>query len=285
MGIVPPMSVAKQRFFMFGESFDGNDDLDGSYTKNGEVDSVFYFPQKFNVFDNVFKYGGPTKAIEDQLMRRTMFYDSQPHADGIGIPPQQALVNFLDNHDVTRFLFDKPSLPALHSALAYLMTEDGIPCVYYGTEQEFQGGNDPNNRERLWDSGYRTDGATFQFLQKLIKIRKAYAPLRRGDLTLKWTTTRVGQEQDAGIVAFERNDGGKKVLVVVNTSDTHTSETAATQLGGTAMTTSFSSGTPLSDVLADTPTVNVGGGGTLIVSVPPRGAKILVPQGDVVPLQ
>ena len=29
---VPPMSVPKQKFFMFGESFDGNDELNGSYT-------------------------------------------------------------------------------------------------------------------------------------------------------------------------------------------------------------------------------------------------------------
>ena len=55
-----------------------------------------------------------------------------------------ALVNFMDNHDVTRFLFDKPSPAALQNALAFLLTEDGIPCIYYGTEQEFDGGNDPD---------------------------------------------------------------------------------------------------------------------------------------------
>ena len=89
----------------------------------------------------------------------------------------------MDNHDVTRFLFDKPSPAALQNALAFLLTEDGIPCIYYGTEQEFAGGNDPTNRERLWDTGFRTDGGTFQWIQKLIKIRKTYcaAAARRDD--------------------------------------------------------------------------------------------------------
>mgnify|MGYP002262615626 CR=1 FL=1 len=30
-------------------------------------------------------------------------------------------------------------------ALAIIMTCRGTPCIYYGTEQEFHGGNDPRN--------------------------------------------------------------------------------------------------------------------------------------------
>lgn len=287
--IVPPLTVPKQKFFMFGESFDGDDVLNSSYTQNQEVDSTFYFSQKFSVFDAVFKNGGPTSAIQDQFNRKQMLYAQTPNTDGIGIPATEAMVNFLDNHDVPRFLFDKPSLPALHNALSYLFTEDGIPCLYYGTEQEFSGGNDPTNRERLWDTGFRTDGATFQLIQKLIKIRKTYSPLRRGDLTIDWATEHVGTEEDAGMFAFERNDGGKKILVVLNTSDTQMSETSTAQSGGTAMTTTFPAGTVLTDVLdlAGTPgtdTITVGAGGTLTVPLASRGAKIYVPQGDVVPL-
>lgn len=285
---VPPLTVPKHNFFMFGESFDGNDQLNGSYTFDQEVDSTFYFSQKFTVFDAVFKNGAPTQSIVEQLERQRTLYSSTPHDDGIGVAPRDALVNFIDNHDVTRFLFDKPSLPALHNALAFLFTENGIPCLYYGTEQEFYGGNDPMNRERLWDTGYRTDGATFQFIAKLIKIRKAYEPLRRGDMTVRFATTSVGQEQDAGMFAFERTAGGRRVLVVINTHDTKASETSTTQSGGGEMVTGFAAGTQLTDVLAmggGTPSTHtVGTGGTLTVQVPPRGAKILVPTGEVVAL-
>jgi alpha-amylase len=286
---VPPLTVAKNKFFMFGESFDGDDVLNGSYTMNQEVDSTFYFSQKFNVFDAVFKNGGPTQGIADQFNRKQMDYAATPNQDGIGVAPRDALVNFMDNHDVTRFLFDKPSTAALQNALTYLITEDGIPCIYYGTEQEFNGGNDPTNRERLWDTGFRTDGGTFQWIQKLIKIRMAYAPLRHGAMTITWATTHVAGEEDAGMVAYERNDSGKKVLVVLNTSDTKQSETSMAQMGGSDMLTSFAPGDKLVDILAApgdaTATFTVGLQGALNVPVPARGARILVPQSDVVPLQ
>ncbi|HWE28712.1 MAG TPA: alpha-amylase family glycosyl hydrolase, partial [Polyangia bacterium] len=286
---VPPMTVPKAKFFMFGESFDGDDVLNGSYTFNQEVDSTFYFSQKFNVFDGVFKNGGPTQNIADQFARKEMDYAPMANDDGIGVAPRDALVNFMDNHDVTRFLFDKPSPAALQNALAFLFTEDGIPCIYYGTEQEFNGGNDPTNRERLWDTGFRTDGGTFQWIQKMIKIRKAYSPLRRGVMTIKYATMHTGMEEDAGTVAFERADGAHKLLVVINTSDNKQSETSLSQMGGSDMLTSFAPGDKLVDILASpsdpTSTFTVGLQGALKVPVAARGARILVPTADVIPLQ
>jgi alpha-amylase len=286
---VPALTVPKQKFLMFGESFDGDDTLNGSYTQNQEVDSTFYFSQKFTVFDGVFKNGGPTKAIEDQFNRKQMNYAATPNLNGVGVAARDLLVNFMDNHDVTRFLFDKPSLPALHNALAFLFTEDGVPCLYYGTEQEFNGGNDPTNRERLWDTGFPTNGQTFQWIQRLIQIRKAYAPLRHGTLTIKWSTTHVAAEEDAGIIAFERSDNGHTILVVLNTSDTANSETSTAKMAGSDMLTSFAAGAQLVDVLAASgdaaANVTVGAGGALVVPVAARGARIYVPAADVVPLQ
>jgi glycosidase len=261
---------------MFGEAFDGNDQLVGSFTFNEEVDSAFYFPLKFQVFDDVFKYNQPTRKIENLYQARLSNYGSVPHQDGIGIAPQQALVTFVDNHDVPRFLFQKPSLPALHSALFFLFTWDGIPCLYYGTEQEFAGGNDPANRERLWDTGYNTGNATFQHIQRLIGLRKLYPPLRRGNVQMRWVSDRTGSEQDAGIYAFERTTEGETVLVVGNASDENTAETA---FGGGSMQTTFPEGTELRNVFPDddpSDTFTVGTGGRLVVRVPPRGGKILV---------
>ena len=286
---VPPLSVPKTKFLMFGESFDGDDTLNGSYTQNQEVDSTFYFSQKFTVFDGVFKNGAPTKAIEDQFNRKQMNYASTPNMNGVGVAARDLLVNFMDNHDVPRFLFEKPSLPALHNALSFLFTEDGIPCLYYGTEQEFNGGNDPNNRERLWDTGFRTTGSTFQWIQKLIRIRKAYAPLRYGALTIRWSTTHVADEEDAGMFAFDRSYNGHTVLVVLNTTDSVDAETSTAKTGGTPMTTGFAPGTQLVDILAGAGDaggmLTVGAGGTLTVAVKARGTRILVPQSDVMPIQ
>ncbi len=283
-GTVTPLTVPKQKFFLYGESFDGDDVLDGSFTVPGEVDAVVHFPQKFSVFDAVFKSGGPTQAIQDQMTRVAMDYGATPQPGGIGVAPKDALINFLDNHDVARFLFDKPSVPALHNALSFLLTEQGVPCIYYGTEQEFDGGNDPTNREIMWPTSYATDGDTFKYIQLMIRIRKAYAPLREGDMTVRWATTRVAMEQDAGIFAFERSLNGHDVLVIVNTSDLKTSETSATQFGGGPMTVGFPAGTVLDEVFSQDPTasVTVGAGSSMTVSVPSRGVKIFVPHADVV---
>lgn len=273
----------KENFLMFGEAFDGNDELVGSYTYDGMMDSVFNFSQKFQVIDGVFAHGGPTSQIEDHFADIEEHYSSTPHpggptdSQGNGLNAQQLMVNFVDNHDIPRFLYDNPSIDALHNALLYVMTIEGIPCIYYGTEQQFDGGNDPFNREPLWESGYDTENETFQYLQHLIEIRQEYAKLRRGDIQIRWSTERTGDEEDAGIFAFERNYAGDTALVVINTHDDNTSRTRFEEH---EMETGFSAGTRLVNVLDDghdvDDAVTVGDGGQLDVEVAPRSGKIYV---------
>lgn len=278
--------LGKRNFFMFGEAFDGNDDLLGSYTHGQGVDSVFYFSAKYRVFDDVFGRGAPTANIQRLFEQRSEVvngrprYNDQPKADGPtdadgnGLNAQQLLVHFIDNHDVPRFLYDFPDVRALRNALVYQLTIDGIPCIYYGTEQDFAGGPDPANREDMWSSGFRTDGETFRHLQRLIQLRKKYAPLRRGDVTFRWSTEHTADEPDAGIVAFERAYQGQRVLVVINSHDTRTSSTSD---GATVMQTGFPAGTEVVDVLGQTDRFTVQADGRLNIAVPARGARILVP--------
>jgi len=307
-------ALGKENFFIFGEAFDGNDQLIGSYTQGGtdaagrfgRFDSVFYFSAKYRVIDAVFKQGQPTRNIECMYNSRTgrnpgdawcqgQGYPAGPtfggvaHAasadGGIGLSPQQVPVNFLDNHDLPRFLFDA-SAETLRVSLAYLFTWDGIPCLYYGTEQAFHGGVDPANREDMWlgnpDQGlapFDTGNAPFALVRDLIAVRKAHVALRRGDVQIKWSVQQPGARRDAGIFAFERAAEGDKVLVVLNAS-TQTSEACApTGEGGACLVTSFAPGTVLRDLApeSDGATFTVGAGGTLTVSVGPQRARILAP--------
>lgn len=278
--------MGKQNFLLFGEIFDGDDQRIGKYTKDGRLDSAFYFSHKFQVFDDVFKRGQATSRIEELYLRRAQNYGTTPHpggvtdAQGAGLAPTQVLVNFLDNHDVARFLFDQPEVGALRAALFYLLTMDGLPCIYYGTEQDFRGGNDPTNREDLWLSGYRTDGATFAHIARLTALRRELVPLRRGDFQLRWTSERTALEQDAGIVAFERSYQGQTVLVVVNAHASKSSETSATSLGGGPMPVSFAPGTVLVDRFAteEPRQFVVDSQGQVTIAVGPRAGRILVPQ-------
>jgi alpha-amylase len=289
----------KKNFFMFGESFDGSDQLDGSFTLNNEVDSVVYFPQYYNVFRDVFQSSQacssasspkPTSEIQSLFDVRlgtngqTPLYNTQLIAGGIGVPPNKALVNFIDNHDVGRFLFACPSHAVLENALLFLLTEDGIPCIYYGTEQGFHGGNDPANREVLWTTGFDESNPTYQWIARLTSIRRHYTALTHGDLSVVWSSDRTGNEADAGIIAFERAGGAAGsayALVVINTNAKHAS---ISEFNGTAMKTSLPAGTKLVNVLKpnDAP-LTVASDGTLAVTVPATAGVILVRQADLIP--
>jgi len=79
--------VGKQNFFLFGEAFDGKDDLIGSYTFGGtdaqgsfgRLDSVFYFSQKYRGIDAVFAQGQPTKNLECLYNSRMGIKQSDPY--------------------------------------------------------------------------------------------------------------------------------------------------------------------------------------------------------------
>ncbi|MBI5513923.1 MAG: alpha-amylase [Deltaproteobacteria bacterium] len=310
------MRAGKRNFFMFGEAFDGDGQLVGSYTGPNEMDSVFYFPQKYRVFDNIFQCGdGRTRDAENLRRERDRDYSQTPQPLGVGVPPSQLLVNFMDNHDVSRFLYGlnptvagdllrggrdcrsgvldardpaarERMIPRLHAALTYLLTEEGIPCIYYGTEQDFHGGNDPSNRERLWDTGYRLGGAprpgggvtTLAWLQRLTGLRQRYAALRRGAMAFVWTTESTAMDApDTGMLAFERVDGNNYALVVVHAHD----GTHRTASNDAQMQVHQPAGTELVNVLGTAPaTVTVGADGRAVVELGPWQSAVFVPRAQ-----
>ncbi len=348
----------KTNFFMFGESFDGDDALVGSFTISGAtpgmpvapqdflgppdlakeqscvtdtipltgdmLDSAFYFPQYYTVVNNVVSdnaltndvlhNGGATQQIQALWSQRSADWGSAPARGAIGIAPADLPVNFLDNHDVGRFLFyqnfgvdlkdlgkgvlteaqfDEVRAAKLKNAYVFMFTEQGVPCVYYGDEQGFQGGNDPTNREIMWPSNFATRpttdpttgtayGTYVPWIQKLTALRKKYSALSHGTQSVVWSTAHIGTEQDAGIFAFERAVGDPATayaLVVMNTNRDQASSTAS---DGTTMKVTAAPGTALVDVLAAQPvTYTVAADGTLAVEVQPLASAILVPQAQV----
>lgn len=309
-------SLGKQNFFIFGEGFDGNDELIGSYTwggqdaqgKFGRFDSMFYFSQKYRSIESVFVQQQPTKNIEclyntrmgrmagDTFCATNGYpagptYPATPHAapeqGGIGLAPNQVLVNFLDNHDLPRFLFEKSDKKVLEAALYFLLTWDGIPCLYYGTEQEFAGGVDPKNREDMFRGNpaagfapWATDHATFKLVQGLIQMRKDLPALRKGVVSPVWSTTVAGARRDAGIFAFERKTDtpAETVLVVLNASDQMSETCAPTAEGGACLKTTLPAGATLTDVgpTGEMKTFTVKPDQTIAITVPPRSGRILV---------
>jgi glycosidase len=212
----------RPNFFMFGEALDGSDPLCGSYTGRQSggafaLDSVLDYPLYFSVKNVFARASGAPREIEDHYRRVERCYD--PSA-------RMRLVTFLDNHDQPRFLSKEQAdndWQRLKSALVFLYTGRGIPCLYYGTEQAFNGGDDPADREDMF-AGQFKDGPRgvdsfnmthplFQWVARLNNFRRLYAPLRVGSQTSLWCET-----DGPGLFAYARRLDGEEVTVIFNTA-------------------------------------------------------------------
>ena len=262
---------------------------DGQPITGDQVDSVFYFSQHFQAVRDVFTDAQSTDRIAALWDSRPTTWGTEANTLGVGHSPADIPINFLDNHDVSRFLFNvreresdvRKSL--LNNALAFIITAQGIPCIYYGTEQDFAGGNDPANRERMWDSGFATTGPTFEWIKRLLAMRRAYVALRRGLVNIVWSTANTGEEPDAGIFAYERlgaDAGGSYVLMVFNTHQSHASAPGNDE---SKMLVTAPPGTELIDALAaDNGSYFVAEDGSLDIILAPMQAALLVPAAEFV---
>jgi alpha-amylase len=86
-----------------------------------------------------------------------------------------ALGVFVDNHDNARFLNGNGNHQLFKSALMFAITSRGVPFTYYGSEQGFSGGNDPHNREVLWNN-MDTTAEIYTFLAKVNAARQKVQP-------------------------------------------------------------------------------------------------------------
>jgi len=148
--------------FVTGEAL--NDSVQFVSQYQGPLDSALNYPLWYPLIDAIlgkysFDYlGGLIKAEE------TNFSDVN------------VLTNFLDNHDQPR-LASRPGDDVVRdeNAVTFLMFTSGIPVIYYGFEQRFNGGYDPINREPLWTSNYNTNATLYQYITILHRIRSLVA--------------------------------------------------------------------------------------------------------------
>ena len=119
-------------------------------------------------------------------------------------------LNFLENHDVPRFLTIMNGYrPALETALVLLFTLPGAPTVYYGSEVGVVGSNDPDCR-RTFPPETAWDMTIHNLYKKLIALRRSHTVLRTGTVVI------LGGQEKA--VCYLRRDmlNRKTVLIAVN---------------------------------------------------------------------
>ncbi|ASJ07607.1 alpha-amylase family glycosyl hydrolase [Thermococcus pacificus] len=120
-------------------------------------------------------------------------------------------VNFLDSHDLVRFLNEAKrddALERFHMALALTMTLPGIPVIYYGDESYLvskDGKGDPYNRPMMV---FNNSTEAARIIRTLAELRKTNDALAFGDFKTLYANYSVW--------AFERTFGTHKLLVVMN---------------------------------------------------------------------
>jgi len=144
--------------FCMGEVYDGRVDYVAGY--QGYIDSVLSYPMFFTL-RGVFQSKNSMYNIESELNTYAKYFKDL-----------SVLGNFMDNHDQTRFLNGQSDYWLYKNALVYTIMAQGIPIIYYGTEQGYAGGADPNNREPLWTSGYSTSSDLYTYIKTVINYKK-----------------------------------------------------------------------------------------------------------------
>ncbi|KAI8466818.1 MAG: glycoside hydrolase superfamily [Monoraphidium minutum] len=158
--------------FSMGEAWFAGVDrvpLVASYAGPGALDSVLSYPL-YGLLRGVF--GGRQDMRTLLEVRRAYQAAFSPEALGL-------LGVFVENHDNPRFLSYQPDLQLYKNALTWVMMSEGIPIIYYGSEQGFAGesGATPTHdggfRQPLWPSGFERRGPLFAHIQLLARHRKA----------------------------------------------------------------------------------------------------------------
>ena len=178
--------------YQIGEVFNGNVDYVASY--QGCLDAVFNYPLSFTIKD---AFGGGNDPNKNMTLLKNYWDNSRnkyPDASILGV--------FIDNHDNKRYLNEEGRTKrSLDNASIFTIFFEGIPVLYYGDEQYFDGGDDPLNREPLWGH-YNTSNTLYVEFSKANKIRKNKKI---------WETALENFECDAVFCSFTRGD----ILVAV----------------------------------------------------------------------
>lgn len=188
------VQLGKQNFYTFGEIYGANyaqhqeyvGNFDGGpYKMDAAIDFEFYNHVRSSVAEN----RGNIQSLGQLISYREKVLG----------PHHLVTPNFIDSHDVDRFLKTTTANPGsgqlemlrrMELALLLLYTFPGPPVIYYGTEQGFNQGSIDNREDMFdgeWESGnsvgnnFNPEHRFYKYIARLGEIRTKTMSLRRGN--------------------------------------------------------------------------------------------------------
>jgi len=242
-------SLGKRGFFLFGEAASPSDDLYDRYigpnTSASDNQTVYFGLDSLLDFRLAEGQGVGREALRDVILGQAWpaaLFDRLERQRLRALNRGELgryLVTFIDNHDS----FWQPNGRISHGAtdeqvigaIGYLLCALGTPCIYYGTEQGFEGhGGDNQMREAMFDKAQpgvnllNTDCRIYRGIAAIAAVMRSTPPLRFGRMYFRPIS---GDGMSFGLpygfaytLAFSRILYGREVLVAYNVSDSPRSD-------------------------------------------------------------
>jgi len=278
-------------FILVGETFDGADAIN-AFIGPDQLDGQFDFPLYWQLRE---------AFITDTASLRDVVWTASNTAERY---PGGRMSTFLGNLDVGRFIttaaeatddvcpdgaLRQASAPTsdapyqrLLMAWTFLLSQPGMPLIYYGDELGLAGYGDPDNRQPLWWSADLTAGdvervasdlesgpaMVLRGVKALTAARAAEPALATGQ-TIEWW---AAPEDHPSLYAYARTDGTSGALVLLS----RWSEAAT-------ITNSLSFADLPADVAYEdvlTGEIFEADGDSLTVSMPAMSARLLLPRAE-----
>ncbi len=222
------------RFYLVGETFayDDRDLLRRFVDPDTMLDGQFDFPFKARLCEAVFTSGGSLESFSTWMDGNDGFYGANA-----------IMTTWVGNHDIPRAIhfasreipncregsnpgngWDwRPGQPSdaapyerLGVAFAIMMTNPGIPLIYYGDEIGLAGGGDPDNRRMMpWsDTSLNAhQRALRERVAALARVRGSQRALTRG------RRVTISVDQDTWVYRMTGCDEASDVVVAINRAD------------------------------------------------------------------
>lgn len=232
------LSIGKRNFFTFGEIYDDEETIAAFVGRNGiategfGIDAALDFPLHYKLPAMVKAMNAVgVEALRDIFEKRKAVEKELISSHG---EAGRYFVSFLDSHDKNE-RFNHPDSPPQQvlMGIALLFALQGIPSLYYGTEQGLDGTKDDQGRpqlnrlesvrEALWGkpNAFNPGAFFYQEISKMAAVRAGCDALRYGRLYFRQVS---GNGKDfgypkgtGGIIAFSRILFEHEMVVVANT--------------------------------------------------------------------